>query len=108
MRNVYYFATAKDDFIIDFERHYIERVPRKIAKSSRLEVTAFDPKKHFPLFSGTIFTKRGLEALDRNELIDDVFSAACIYLSRRKDYKLLRETVDYWYDERIKADNYYV
>lgn len=108
MRNIYYFSTAKDDFIIDFERHYIERVPRKIAKSSTLEVTAFDPKKHFPLFSGTIFTKRGLEALDRNELIDDIFSAACIYLSRRRDYKLLRETVDYWYDERIKADNYYV
>ena len=41
MRNVYYFATAKDDFIIDFERHYIERVPRKIAKSSKLEATAF-------------------------------------------------------------------
>lgn len=108
MSNMYYFSTAKDDFIIDFERHYIERVPRKIAKSSTLEVTAFDPKEHFPLFSGTIFTKRGLEALDRNELIDDVFSAACIYLSRRRDYKLLRETVDYWYDERIKADNYYV
>ena len=108
MRNVYYFATAKDDFIIDFERHYIERVPRKIAKSSKLEATAFDPKKHFPLFSGTIFTKRGLEALDRNELIDVVFSAACIYLSRRRYYKLLRETVDYWYDERTKADNYHV
>lgn len=108
MRILYYFSTAKDDFIIDFERHVIERVPRKIAKSSELEVTAFDPKKHFPLFSGSIFTKRGLEALDRNELIDDIFSAACIYLSRRKDYKLLRETVDYWYDERIKADNYYV
>ena len=108
MSNLYYFSTAKDDFIIDFEHHVIVRVPRKIAKSSELEVAAFDPKKHFPLFSGTIFTKRGLEALDRNELIDDVFSAACIYLSRRKDYKLLRETVDYWYDERIKADNYYV
>lgn len=107
MSNLYYFSTAKDDFIIDFECHVIERVPRKIAKDTEHKQMAFDPKKHFPLFSGTIYTKKGLSSLDRNELIDDVFSAACIYLSRRKDYMLLRETVDYWYDERIKADNYY-
>ena len=47
MRNIYYFSTAKDDFIIDFERHYIERVPRKIAKSLALEVTALTLKNIF-------------------------------------------------------------
>lgn len=103
MNTLYYFSTAKDDFIIDFSAHIIERVPRRISKDTEHGSIAFNPRIHFPLFSGTVFTLRGLKALSRDELVDDVFSAACIYLSRKRDHKLLRETIDYWFEEMEKV-----
>lgn len=97
----YYLVTHSDDFIIDFnkqEEERIVRIPRAISRS--IDKLAFDPNDQFPLFSGSVFTKRALKAMSKIELVDEVFSAAIRYQLTKKDYYMAAKTAFLWLKER--------
>lgn len=97
----YYLATHSDDFIIDFnkpEGERIIRIPRVISNST--DKLAFNPNEQFPLFTGSVFSKRALMAMSKIELVDDVFSAAIRYQFTKKDYYMAAKTAFLWLKER--------
>ena len=97
----YYLVSHSDDFIIDFskpEEERIIRIERAISRST--DKIAFDPNEQFPLFTGSVFTKRALKAMSHIELVDEVFSAAIRYQFTRKDYYMAAKTAFLWLKER--------